>query len=373
MKLKIILIVFAGVLLMVTCKKDFIKTDEVVANENTGGKSAEDGSNGDETTGNESTGGKNAGDVVPDGDIDQVVLCTDFNACLDGYNIQNIADAGDYLWLSTIKEVYRLEKQTGAVTHFGFENFKIPTNYSITTIRCDENGLPWIGAEFTGTLKMTKEGRWTLLPQVSTKEFERGTHEILFADNGVVWTSTINILTRYDGNTVENFKTNGSIISLAEDIEGNLWIGTADYFNCHFEGLVRYNGGNWIIYNSSPTGSIPLGFNPIVGDKNGTLWMGGWEGIDNMYTNLVEFEGNNWKVHKPPLCNRPFYIYEIAIDEAGKKWLATNQGLITFDGSNWSMCDDLNSRLQSTNVFAVVIDNDGKKWVGTDHGLAVFD
>jgi len=73
-----------------------------------------------------------------------------------------------------------------------------------------------------------------------------------------------------------------------------------------------------------------LGFNPIVGDKNGTLWMGGWEGIDNMYTNLVEFDGNNWNVHKPPSCNGPFYIYEIAIDEAGKKWIAINHGLITF-------------------------------------------
>jgi len=92
-----------------------------------------------------------------------------------------------------------------------------------------------------------------------------------------------------------------------------------------------------------------------------------------MYTNLVEFDGNNWNVHKPPISDRPFYIYEIAIDEAGKKWLATNHGLITFDGSNWTMCDELNSRLQSTNVFAVVIDDDGRKWVGTDHGLAVFD
>jgi len=190
------------------------------------------------------------------------------------------------------------------------------------------------------------------LPQVSTNEFERGTHEILFAEKGVVWTSTISILTRYEGNTVETFTTNGSIISLGEDIKGNLWIGTANYFHCYYEGLVRYDGENRIIYNSSPTGSIPLGFNPIVGDKNGTLWMGGWEGIDNMYTNLVEFDGNNWNVHKPPSCNGPFYIYEIAIDEAGKKWIVINHGLITFDGSNWSMCNDLNSRLQSTNVFA---------------------
>lgn len=260
---------------MVSCKKDFIKSDEVVANESTDDKSEGDGSNGDETAGNESIGDTITGYEVPVGSIIQDVPHTGLNACLDGYHIQNIADAGDYLWLSTIKEIYRFEKQSGTVTHFGFENIEMPTNYSITTIRCDKNGLPWIGSEFTGTLKMTGEGKWALLPQVTTDEFERGTHEILFAENGVVWTSTINILAKYERNTVETYSTNGSITSLGEDVEGNLWIWTANYFRCHYEGLIRYDGGNWIIYNSSPTGSIPLGFNPIVGDKNGTLWMGG--------------------------------------------------------------------------------------------------
>lgn len=358
---------------MVSCKKDFIKSDEVVENESAGDKSAEDGSTGDENSGIDTTGVKSTVVEIPDSNIVQDILNNDWKALLDGYNVRNIADADYYLWFSTLKEVYRLEKQTGIFTHFGFENIAMPSNYSITTIRCDENGLPWIGAEFTGTLRMTAEGKWTLLPQVSTDEFERGTHEILFADNGVVWTSAINILTRYQGSASESFTTNGSITSLGEDIEGNLWVGTADYFHCHYEGLVRYDGANWTIYNSSSTGSVPMLFNPITGDKDGTLWMGGYEGIDNMYTNLVEFDGNHWHVYRPPFSNKPFYIREIAIDEAGTKWLATNNGLISFDDVNWDMCDDLNSQLKSKDIFSVVIDNDGKKWVGTDHGLAVFD
>ena len=67
-KLRIILIVFAGVFLMVFCKKVFIKSDEVVANESTDDKSERDGSNGDETTGNESNGGTITGYEVPVGD-----------------------------------------------------------------------------------------------------------------------------------------------------------------------------------------------------------------------------------------------------------------------------------------------------------------
>ncbi|MBN2862383.1 MAG: hypothetical protein JXN62_04415, partial [Bacteroidales bacterium] len=265
------------------------------------------------------------------------------------------------------------EKQTGIVTHFGFGNTVMPSDYSITTIKCDKDGLPWIGAEFTGTLRMTSEGKWTLLPQLSRDLFERGINIILFTKKGVVWTSTLNILARYQGNIVETFRINGSITSLGEDIEGNIWIGTANYFRAHYEGLVRYDGENWTIYNSSPTGSVPMAFYPIAADKDGSLWMGGYEGIDYRYTNLVEFDGTDWYVYSPAFCKSPFYISEIAIDEAGTKWLATNNGVIAFDGTNWNRCDVLNSQLQSKNVFAIVIDEDGRKWVGTDQGLAVFD
>lgn len=288
---------------------------------------------------------------------------------LEGYSIGNVADAGDYLWLSTAKEVYRFEKETGNATHFDFGNLELPTDYSITTIKCDDNGLPWVGAEFTGTLEMTEEGKWILLPQVSTNEFERGTHEILFTENGTVWTSTINMLTRYQGDTVDNFTTNGSISSLAEDNEGNLWIGTANYFHGHYDGLVKYEGENWDIYNSSLTGSIPLAFTSITVDKNGTLWMGGYQGIDWLYTNLVEFDGTSWNVYDPPFHNFRFYISGIAIDDAGTKWLATNMGLVAFDGANWTTYNVSNSGMPSDEVYSILIDPDGTKWIGTGNGL----
>jgi len=122
MKLKILLIVFAGMFLMISCKKDNIKTDEVVENESAGDKTAEDESAGGETIGNDSIGEILTVDELPVGKIVQDGLQNKWSTCLDGYNIQNIADASDYLWLSTVKEVYRLEKRTGIVTHFGFEN-----------------------------------------------------------------------------------------------------------------------------------------------------------------------------------------------------------------------------------------------------------
>ncbi|MFC0878314.1 T9SS type A sorting domain-containing protein [Saccharicrinis sp. FJH2] len=296
----------------------------------------------------------------------------DWNTYLEGYSVVDIADAGNYLWFTNYKEVYRFEKLTGNTTHFAFEDMELSRDYSIPTIICDNNGLPWIGVEFTGTLKMTEEGKWFLLPQVSTDAFERGTHEILVTENGAVWTSTINILTRYKENNVESYTTNGSIISLAEDAEGSIWIGTANYFHGHYDGLVKYDGKNWTIYNSSMTGSIPLAFSSIAIDKHGALWMGGYEGIDHPYTDLVEFDGTSWIVYYAPFHNHPFYIREIAIDEVGTKWLATNHGLMTFDGSDWTTYNVLNSELPSDNVYSIIIDSNGTKWLGTANGLVTI-
>jgi ligand-binding sensor domain-containing protein len=373
MKLKIILFVFVGMFILVSCKKEFIKTIAISENDSIEADSKGDDPSEVSFSEDESPGDAISGDEVPDNSFAGDIIPQDRITYLDGYRISNIADAGDYLWLSTIKEVYRLEKQTGTVVHFGFDNIEMPADYSISTIKCDENGLPWIGSRYTGTLKMTEEGKWVILPPVSTDEFERGTSHILFAYKCVVWISTINILAKYQGDMMETFTTNGSITSIQRDNEGNIWIGTADFFRGRFDGLVKFDGENWTVYDSSPIGSIPLIFGSIVIDKNGILWMGGYGGIDFPYSYLVEFDGTNWHAYRPINCTGTFIIYQIAIDKAGNKWLATNRGLITFDGSSFNRCDDLNSRLKSTIVFAVEIDNDGKKWVGTENGLAVFD
>ncbi len=292
----------------------------------------------------------------------------------DDMEISSLADCGDFIWFTTGSEVYRFTKQTGKAMHFDFGEIEFPSNYNITTIKCDINGLPWIGAEYTGTLKMTEEGRWMLLPQECVdNEFEKGTHEILISKNGTIWTSTINKLSRYQEDAVDHFTTNGTIISLAEDIEENIWIGTAKFLRSHYDGLVKYDGEHWTIYNSSSTGSKPLAFNSIIVDNNGTLWMAGYNGIDDPYTNLVEFDGLNWNVYSPPFNNLPFYINEIAIDSDGVKWLSTNKGLVAFNGSEWITYNTSNSEIPSNSVHQIIIDTEGIIWIATEKGLSALN
>lgn len=290
---------------------------------------------------------------------------------LQEYTITDIADAGDYLWLAAGKEVIKFEKATSNLSHYGFGNIDMSPDYSITTIKCSENGLPWVGASFTGTIRMSEDKKWILLPPVSKDQFERGTNEILLAGIDTVWTASLTIISRYCGEKVDTFRTNGSITSLAKDIEGNLWIGTANFLAGHYDGLVKFDGENWTIFNSSPTGITPaLGFGEIAIGANGTMWMSGYLGIMNPYTYLIKFDGINWDVYKPnPPFEIPFYINRIVIDKAGIKWLATNQGLVGFDGTKWVTYNESNSGLPSSNIYSILIDADQTKWLGTNKGL----
>jgi ligand-binding sensor domain-containing protein len=69
------------------------------------------------------------------------------------------------------------------------------------------------------------------------------------------------------------------------------------------------------------------------------------------------------------------YVYAIAIDGEGNKWIGTyGGGLAKFDGVNWTVYNTSNSGLPSVFVRAIAIDGQGNKWIGTDlGGLAKFD
>ncbi|MFN3134724.1 MAG: two-component regulator propeller domain-containing protein [Candidatus Kryptonium sp.] len=67
------------------------------------------------------------------------------------------------------------------------------------------------------------------------------------------------------------------------------------------------------------------------------------------------------------------WVYAIAIDSQGNKWIGTwGGGLAKFDGVNWTVYNTSNSGLPSNVVYAIAIDGQGNKWIGTGGGLGVY-
>ncbi|MFU8861186.1 MAG: two-component regulator propeller domain-containing protein [Cyclonatronaceae bacterium] len=131
--------------------------------------------------------------------------------------------------------------------------------------------------------------------------------------------------------------------------------------------------GEWLVYTSLNSGLPNDGITTITIDQNGKKWIGNQDG-------LVTFDGTDWVIYDEdnsglrvtPGGNR-YAVSVITIDEDDTKWIGSRGGLTKYDGTDWTVYDNSNSGIYSEDVAAIAIDENGVKWIGTAGGLARFD
>ncbi len=138
---------------------------------------------------------------------------------------------------------------------------------------------------------------------------------------------------------------------------GLVWIAT-------YEGLVKFNGTTWTVYNTSNSG-IPNNVEVLNVDVHGNIWIGAGS--------LIKFNGVNWTVYNTLNSGLPLdWVSAIAIDKQDNKWIGTwGGGLAKFDGISWNVYNIFNSGLSTKHISAVAVDNLGNKWIG-ERGLTVY-
>ncbi|WP_340111263.1 T9SS type A sorting domain-containing protein [Maribellus mangrovi] len=159
-----------------------------------------------------------------------------------------------------------------------------------------------------------------------------------------------------------------SVWQTASDNQGNIWLGNTDCNPIDYAGyfpemyLVRYDGENW---TSFPGPSSY--YSKIVSDDSGYLWIQStnnhelvkWDLSDNSWTNYLTLNGE--------------YVLE-AIDGENNLWFTnSDNGIVSYDGKDWSFFTMSNSELPSNTVYQITIDSEGTKWIGTDNGLVSIE
>ena len=155
------------------------------------------------------------------------------------------------------------------------------------------------------------------------------------------------------------------ITAIALNNEGNIWFGLSTFEGLGY-GLVKYDGTNFTIYNTSNSGLPGNYISALCFDEEGVLWIGCSSG----YGYLVKFDDVNWTVYNsnnsPLPADKP--IKSITIDPT-KLWVGTYGGLFSFDGSNWESYPQLPSVIVKT----VFVDKNNIKWVGMFGGIAKYN
>ncbi len=193
-----------------------------------------------------------------------------------------------------------------------------------------------------------------------------------------LWVGTYNGLVkinRQTGETVFYDHSNsllplGSVTSIAIDSQGAKWIGlrkdqndTVGYFN-----LLRFDNTTWSIYEITipdPYSGCFVGC--ITIDSNDVKWIGTNNG-------LVRFDGVNWTVFDTFSSGYRFgWISSISIDSQGILWIAA-EGLIRFDGVNFTVYNSYNDGASFFSASCVAIDSQNVKWISTERdGILCFD
>jgi len=319
--------------------------------------------------------------------------------CVENLNINHVlvnqlyCDTANRVWMLT-NEVNGLFLYTGNVfqKYKGLEEFE---DFIPSSITQDKNGDIWIGLSTEGIVKISN-GSVTKIKTGTIADYEPS--NCMFCDStGAIWFGSEKGVVLFKDGTYSEYEdtesiSSGSINSIFEDREGNIWIGTAN------KGLSKVSPGKFRMTRLS----IPV--NAICEDKNGLIWIGTDDGLlcyendfpvqneltktcegirirhiglaengdllVNCYTKPAQIRYNgtdivNWSSDEGLAGNKTRVSIEL---KNGDLYVGTTTGLSIIKKDNTIKNLTVNSGLENEYIMCLYEDDDGLVWVGTDGG-----
>lgn len=168
-----------------------------------------------------------------------------------------------------------------------------------------------------------------------------------------------NKLVRFNGTdwTVQTYQlpTNSPILDLDLGQNNEIWVATM------WNGVQHFDGINWTIFGSNNTPLPTNATQTILYDSNDILWVGTREG-------LLSYDGTNWVTYNNNSSLSNAWIYDIEEDTSGHLWIGTSVGLFNYDGENWNTYTTDNSALTSNDIIGIFYTSTSDLWIEVDNG-----
>ena len=288
-------------------------------------------------------------------------------------------DPEGWLWVGTYGAgLDRLDRDTGEWQHFRHLPDD-PNSLSQDVVRAiaqDRKGMLWIGTEGGGLDRLDLEtGLFTHYRHDPARSSSLSSDQVLtlYVDyTGALWIGTRHGLNRLDsaeGKFSRYTVGNNVIRAIHRDRTDKLWIGGES-------GLYRLDleTSEWMVFREGPAERGGLSVNSILSiheDAQGVLWLGTFGG------GLNRLDPHTGQVsHYREAEGLPSdIVYGILEDEYGHLWMSTNAGISMFDPTpghftNYGVADGLQSK--EFNAGAFHKGSTGEMFFGGVHGFNSF-
>lgn len=321
-------------------------------------------------------------------------------------------DKNGNLWIGTWGNgLYRFNKVDKSFEHFYYQSVdKNSISYNrITKILVDKKSAVWIGTFGGGLNRVIKVQNKNYNSQYSYKFIRYKAGRISGISNNDIlsiyedsrsnlWIGTYNgglnklndsqkyvpveeaEFTRYSSNrslVKIHYKT---IMSIVEDSEGDIWLGTLG------EGLIKFNpvSNSILSFKHNPHNENSLPDNDVIAlekDKSGILWLGTslGRGITQLQVNRKKF---NHVTHYPgdPNSLSDNVIWSITEDKDGYIWLGTYRGgLNRYDKEKkefktFKHNPGNQNSIPDNHIRSLAVDDNNNLWVGSfEGGLSMYN
>lgn len=143
---------------------------------------------------------------------------------------------------------------------------------------------------------------------------------------------------------------------IAMDLQGNLF-GTRRVENLGIQ-VMKYDGVSWKTLAEFPRDDVASLF--FAAGSRDDIWFGGYE--------LIHYDGNEWQTIT---SNSPLLIEAFFVDSRKRAWVGTYNGITVIENGNFQSLP--NSTLPGITVYSFAEGIDGKIWAGTNNGVYSFD
>jgi ligand-binding sensor domain-containing protein/signal transduction histidine kinase len=198
------------------------------------------------------------------------------------------------------------------------QDFGVSRHQSAWTVLADHQQRVWVGTMDEGLFQFQTNH---FQPAPGAEILGQQIFALLEDRAGQLWAGAQNGLARWNGQDWKIYTTHDGLSenivrAIAEDAEGNLWIGTES------QGLNFFKAGNFISFQATGNGLPGNDISCLYLDRDGVLWIG------TSGHGLARFYKGKWTRYSTDnglASNSIDYIIE---DDAGWLWIGSNAGLM---------------------------------------------